>query len=149
MAARCNSDLLPEISDALCNGCKPTGSRIVNISCFLLFKMNDVILTPQMARSSRVSFLNAAAPRVLIYYYLNCQCHCLYQPQVYPRCKSMCKFLCANLNSAMFSNSVFGRLHPWAYLITNNLEVVSQCNSGCSIIMAKYVYSVNLGLLPL
>ena len=85
----------------------------------------------------------------LVYYYLNCQCHSLYQPQVYPQCKIMCKFLCANLDSAMFSNSIFGRLHFWAYLFTNNLEVVSHCNSGCSIIMVRSGYSVKLGLVPL
>ena len=61
----------------------------------------------------------------------------------------MCKFLCANLNSAMFSNSIFGRLHIWAYLFTNNLEVVSHFNSGCRIIMAKSVYNVKLGLVSL
>ena len=61
----------------------------------------------------------------------------------------MCKFLCANLDSAMFSNSIFGRLHFWAYLFTNNLEVVFQCNSGCSITMVKSGYSIKLGLVPL
>ena len=44
------------------------------------------------------------------YYYLNCQCHCLHQAQVCPQCKGMFKFLCPNLNSALFSNAVFGRL---------------------------------------
>ena len=85
----------------------------------------------------------------LVYCYLNCQCHCLYQPQVYPQCKSIYKFLCADLIIAMFSNSIFGRLHFWAYLFTNNLEVVSHCNSGCSISMLESVYSVKLGLVPL
>ena len=61
----------------------------------------------------------------------------------------MCKFLYANLIIAMFSNSILGRLHYWAYLFTNNLEVVSHCNSGCSIIMVESVYSVKLGLVPL
>ena len=85
----------------------------------------------------------------LVYYYLNCHCHFSYQPQVYPQCKSMCKFLYANLIIAMFSNSILGRLHFWAYIFTNNLEVVSHCNSGCSIIMVESVYSVKLGLVPL
>ena len=61
----------------------------------------------------------------------------------------MCKFLCANLNSAMFSNSVFERLHFWAYLLTNNLEVVSHCNSCCSTTMTKSIHSVKLGLVAL
>ena len=34
----------------------------MNINFFLLFKMIDLVFTPQMARSSRVSFLNAAVP---------------------------------------------------------------------------------------
>ena len=37
----------------------------MNINCFLLYKMIDLILTSQMDRSSRVSFLNAVVPRVL------------------------------------------------------------------------------------
>ena len=65
MAARCNSDLLPEISEALCNGCKPT--EIMNCECKLFPITQDDWLNfdTQMARSSRVLFLNAAVPRVL------------------------------------------------------------------------------------
>ena len=63
MVARCNSDLLEQkFLKHYATVTNQLRSRLVNISCFLLFKMIDLNFTPQMARSSRVSFLYAAVP---------------------------------------------------------------------------------------
>ena len=76
---------------------------VIHLRCSLILQLNALMV---------FFILLLSDFEKLIYYYLNCQCHCLYQPQVYPLCKlCVSKFLCANLNSAMFSNSIFRRLH--------------------------------------
>ena len=65
MAARCNSDLLTDMSEALCNGCKPTEIKNCEYKLFPIRKDDWLNFDTQMARSSRVSFPNAAVPRVL------------------------------------------------------------------------------------
>ena len=65
MAARCNSDLLTEICEALCNGCKPTEVKNFEYKLFPIIQDDWLNFDNQLARSSRVSFLNAAVPRVL------------------------------------------------------------------------------------
>ena len=65
MAARWNSDLITEISDALCNGCKPTEIKNCEYKMFPIIQDDWLNCDSQMARSSRVSFLNAVVPRVL------------------------------------------------------------------------------------
>ena len=65
MAARCNPDLLTEISEALCNGCKPREIKNSEYMLFSIIKDDWLNFDTQMGRSSRVSFLNAAVPRVL------------------------------------------------------------------------------------
>ena len=65
MAARCNSNLLPEISEALCNGCKPAEIKNCEYKLFPIMQDDWLNVDTQVARSSRVSFLNAAVPRVV------------------------------------------------------------------------------------
>ena len=65
MATRCNSDLLTEISEALCSGCKPTEIKHCEYKLFPIIQDDWLNFDTQMARSSRVSFLNGAVPSVL------------------------------------------------------------------------------------
>ena len=65
MAARCNSHLLTEISEALCNGCKPSEIKNRDYKLFPIIQDDWLNFDTQMARSSRVSFVNAEVPRVL------------------------------------------------------------------------------------
>ena len=65
MVARCNSDLLAEISETLCNGCKPSEIKNCEYKLFPVIQDDWLNFDTQMSRSSRVSFLNAAVPSVL------------------------------------------------------------------------------------
>ena len=65
MAAHCDSELITEISEALCNGCKPTEIKNCEYKLIPIIQDDWLNFDIQMARSSRVSFLNAAVPRVL------------------------------------------------------------------------------------
>ena len=85
----------------------------------------------------------------LIYYYPNCQCHCLYQPQVYPQCKSIFNFFVLTQILLCFPIQFLEDCIFWDYLSSLNLEAVFHCNWGPNIIMAQFIHHVKLGLEPL